>query len=77
MQGGDVIHANLPRYRDEKDGTGAAEAILSGRPARRPDPARLGLQLVFRRGIGVGGRTAAVTPGCVGRGTARWLEEPG
>ena len=40
VQGCDVIHANLPRYRLDMDGTGAAGAALSGRPA--PAPARPG-----------------------------------
>ena len=33
VQGCDAVHANLPRYGLEKDGTGAAETALSGRAA--------------------------------------------
>ena len=70
VQGGDVIHANLPRYRDEKDGTGAAETALSGRPAPRPDPARLRLLAGLLRGLGGDGGTAAAVPGGVSGGAA-------
>ena len=70
VQGGDVIHANLPRYRDEKDGTGAAETALSGRPAPRPAPARLRLRAGLLRGMGGGGRAAAARPGVVSREAA-------
>ena len=70
VQGGDVIHANLPRYRDEKDGTGAAEAALSGRPAPRPAPARLRLLAGLLRAMGGDGGTAAAVPGGVSGGAA-------
>ena len=70
VQGSDVIHANLPRYRDEKDGTGAAETALSGRPAARPDPARLRLLAGLLRGMGGDGGTAAAVPGGVSGGAA-------
>ena len=59
VQGGDVIHANLPRYGLEMDGTSAAGTALSGRPAPRPAPARLRLLAGLLRGMGGDGGTAA------------------
>ena len=61
VQGGDVIHANLPRYGLGMDGTGAAGSALSGRPAPRPAPARLRLLAGLLRGMGGDGGTAAAT----------------
>ena len=57
VQGGDVIHANLPRYGLGMDGTGAAGPALSGCPA--PAPARLG----SASGRGSGGLWAAMADG--------------
>ena len=52
------------------DGTGAAEAALSGRPAPRPAPARLRLLAGDVRGMGGDGGTVAAVPGGVSGGAA-------
>ena len=78
VQGGDVIHANLPRYRDEKDGMGAAETALSGRPAPRPAPAPLRLLAGAVAGHGRRWRNGGGRPRRRQRGSGRgWERSPG